>query len=321
MYHTSSSRQGNLLSGAMARRLSRISSILAALPASPVFRTVVPLLILALFYWALFMNPGGVRGSSLTSEEARVLVDRSRQLFREEKYEEALGPVLKLYRAYPDSHIYAEQVARIFHKLHRYKEEAELWEEFRENAPRPEEACPHIGQAYDALGSPKEAISGYEWCLAQDPNNADSIFYLAHAVERDRQYDRAGDLYRRGLSLAPNYSDLSIGLARVLLHQGRVAEAKAAISDVLQRQPKNSDALYIMGMIFFRTDDFTQARRYLESGAFQADSDPDFHIALAQLSEKENNIPDAIMHYNRAVELSPEDKELRARRDSLVARH
>jgi tetratricopeptide (TPR) repeat protein len=308
------------LSGAIARRLSRISGILAALPASPIFRTVVPLLILGLFYWALFVNPGGVRGSSLTSEEARVLVDGSKKLFEEGKYEEALGPVLKLYHAYPDSHIYAEQVAQIFHKLHRYKEEAELWEEFRENAPRPEEACPHIGQAYEALGSVSEAISGYEWCLAQDPSNADSVFYLAHAMERDGQYARAGDLYRRGLSLAPAYSDLSIGLARVMLHQSRVAEAKAAISDVLQRQPKNSDALYIMGMIFFRAGDLTQARQYLENGAFQADGNPDFHVALAQLSEKENNIPDAIMHYSRAVELSPEDKELRARRDSLVAR-
>lgn len=304
----------------MAERLRRILGIVAALPGSAIFRIALPVLILGLFYWALFLSPGGARGASLTPEEARVLVSRSEKLLRQDKYEEALGPVLKLYHAYPDSHIYAGQAARIFHKLHRYREEAELWEEFRENAPRPEEACPQIGQAYEKQGLSKEALSAYEWCLAEEPNNTDAIFYLAHALERDGQFDRAGELYRRGLSLSPTYGDLRVGLARVLLRQGRPAEAKEAVSQVLQRRPEDSDALYVLGMIYFRLENLRQARQYLEKGVRQADGNPDFHIALAQVAERENNISDAILHYNRALELSPDNKGLRARRDALLGR-
>lgn len=302
----------------MWERLRQFRGKLAAVSESPVFRSVVPLLILGLYYWALFMSPGA-RGSSLAPDEARSLVDRTSKLIREDKYQEALEPTLKLYHAYPDSHIYANQAARIFHVLHRYKEEAELWEEFRENAPRPEEACPQIGQAYEQLGSSKDAISAYEWCLKVDPGNTDDVFYLAHALELDAQYDRAAELYRHGLTMTPTYGDLSIGLARVLLHQGHTADAKAAVEEVLQRQPENSDALYVLGLIYLRQDDLANAKQAFEKGVAQAEGNPDFHVALARLAEKQKNIPDAIQHYNRAIELSPEDKSLRARRDSLVS--
>jgi tetratricopeptide (TPR) repeat protein len=310
---------GYSFKGAMAPRLRAIASTLAALPASPVFRTVAPLLILGLFYWALFQSPGSLRGASLTPEEARALLAQSKQLMRDQKYEEALGPVLKLYGAYPDNHIYVDQAAQIFHKLHRYKKEVDLWEEYRITAPRPEEACPHLGQAYEQLGLPQEAISAYEWCLSLQPDNGDSIFYLAHALEREGQFERAGELYRRGLASNPKYGDLAIGLARVLLRQNRSAEAKTLVSDVLQRQPENTDALYVIGTIYFREGDLTHARQYFEKGIMQSDDNVDFHLALARLAEKEDNVADAIVQYNRVVELDPEDKGVRAKRDALVA--
>lgn len=318
---TASAQQKQGSNGAMAQRLRRILSTLAAFAGSPAFRTVAPLLILGLFYWALFQSPGTLRGASLTPEEARALVAQSNQLMREEKYEEALRPVLKLYRAFPDSHIYADQVARIYHHLHRYRQEADLWEEFRENAPRPEEACPQIGQVYDQLGSNHEAIAAYQWCLSLDANNVDNIFYLAHALERDGDYDRAAELYRRGLSINPTYGDMAIGLARILIHQGHGSDAKDLVKQVILKQPDNSDALYVLGMIYFGEDDLKEARLYLEKGVAQADGNIDFHLALARVAEKENNISDAIVHYNRAVELDPSDNTVRTRRDSLVAGH
>ncbi len=91
---------------------------------------------------------------------------------------------------------------------------------------------------------------------------------------------------------------------------------ETAVADVRRR---GADALYALGMIYFREDDLAKARQYFEKGVTQAEGNVEFHIVLAEVAEKEKNISDAIVHYNRAVQLSPEDRGLRARRDLLVA--
>jgi tetratricopeptide (TPR) repeat protein len=282
-----------------------------------VFRIALPLLVLGVAYLAIKQYPRGAGRARLTPEESSALLDESKGLLKEHKYAEALAPSQKLYEAYPDNHIYIEQMADIYDQLHRYKEEAEFWERYRQHAPQPITACPRIGQAYQKQGMPKEAIFAFEWCLSLDPNNADFIFSLAHSLERNAEFERAAEVYARGIAISPDYSDLRIGLARAQIHLDKISQAEETALQVLKQTPDNTDALFVLGFAYYRGGDLVQARQYLEKGVKRAEGNTDFYVLLGQIAEKEKKLPEAIGYYDKAVELSPGDQEIRAHRDDL----
>jgi len=285
-----------------------------------ILRIVLSAAVVSVFSWAIFFYPKPEnKRPKLSPEESRQLLDQSKMLLKDHKYQEALLPTQKLYQAYPDDHIYIEQMAEIYDQMHQYKDEAEYWEKYRQHAPRPIAACPQIGMAYQKEGLSKEALAAFEWCLSLDPANSDSIYNLAHALERDGQYDRAAELYQRGLQLSPNYTDLQVGLARAQIHQDKLALAEESASNVLKQSPENTDALFVLGMAYYRGGDLVKARLNLEKGVKKADEDTDFHLLLGKIAEKEKKIPEAIEHYTRAAELSPNNKEIRAQLDELKA--
>lgn len=283
----------------------------------------LPLLI-ALFYVVAVYQPRLHTSSSVrqaTPEESSELWEECNSLFRAGKYQQALPGVLKLHQNYPGNHIYIEMAAEIYDHMGRYDLEADFWEQYFDRAPNPVAACPQIGQAYWKQGKQKEAISAFERCLARDPENSDSIFFLAHALELSGQTDRAAELYQRGVSIAPEYTDLQLGLARMRLRQGKDAEAKQIALKALAKSPKNVDALLVAGLSYTHENNPIKARQYLQEGVKLADDDLDFHFAIAQLDEQEQNFSGAVAEYNRILQAQPDNENARAKRDALLEKH
>lgn len=205
---------------------------------------------IVLLYFTLFVSNAGKLeptnlpdSTALSPEHARAILDESRVKLREGKFEESLALVRQLHEAFPESHIYLEQMALLFQKLDRPADEADALEKYMLRSPVPLDACPRIGVLYEKLGQPEKAESAFERCLGYDPRNPDVILYLARIRERAGQLDAAEKMYREGLALSPNYPDLSVGLARIFLQRGDVPQAKRLLEAVLQREPRHSDAL------------------------------------------------------------------------------
>jgi tetratricopeptide (TPR) repeat protein len=226
-----------------------------------------------------------------------------------------------LHEVYPGNHIYIEMAAQIYDHLGSYDKEAEFWEEYLNRAPTPVTACPMIGQAYWKQGNQKEAIAAFERCLAYDPDNSDSIFFLAHALETSGQSERARELYERGAKIAPTYTDLQLGRARFLLRHGGNVEALNIALTTLEKNPENTDALLVAGLACTQEKQRSRARDYLNRGVKLSDGDTDFHFALARLDEQEKNFGDAIVEYERILKLHPDDSVARSRRDALKEKH
>lgn len=282
----------------------------------------VPLLV-ALIYLGPFSKSRAhpaLSSSGLTAEESNRLWERSNSLFRQGKYQEALPGVLQLHEAYPANHIYLEMAAEIYDRLGRYPQEAEFWEMYFDRAPNPITACPQIGRAYSKQGKETEAISALERCLARDPDNSDSIFFLAHELELTGGTARAAELYEQGLKIAPGYTDLQVGLARVWLRQGNLEGAKRMVDQALQKSPDNVDALLLAGLLYTQKEDLARAKRYLERGVGLADSYSDFHFALARIAEEEKNFPEAVRQYDRILKDHPDNQSVRSKRDALMVK-
>jgi tetratricopeptide (TPR) repeat protein len=281
-------------------------------------------LVVVLFYLSVMYKPWAHTTSPprpMSAEESGKLWEQCKSLSREGKYQDALPGVLKLHEAYPGNHIYIEMAAEIYDHLGDYAKEADFWEQYFDRAPNPVTACPQIGQAYEKQGKEKESIAAFERCLARDPENSDSIFFLAHALETSGQPERAAELYERGLKLAPGYGDLQLGLARMRLRQGKPDEAMQITQKVLRKSPQNVDALLVAGLACSRQDHLTQARQYLEEGVKLSDGYLDFHFALARLDEEEKKFPAAIAEYNRILKDRPDDSAVHAKRDALLEKH
>jgi tetratricopeptide (TPR) repeat protein len=288
-------------------------------------RLALPVVTLAAFYAMLFwFSVERARVShqprpALTAEQSKALLARSKSLIAEGNYREALQPSLLLFAAYEENHIYIEQVAEIYEHLGDYQHAAQYWEKYLDHAPRPETGCPQIGDDYwkqGEAGEPK-AIAAYERCLKLDPTNPDAIFYLAHALEKSGELDRAASVYQQGIKTSPQYVDLRLGLARVWVQQGKYPEAQQATQQVLAKSPNNVDALLVMGLSYMRQHNLKEAKKYLTKGVKLSDTYTDFHLALAHIAEVEKDDREAMRQYTRILELQPDNGAVRARLESL----
>jgi tetratricopeptide (TPR) repeat protein len=287
---------------------------------SHVVRISLPLSLLCLFYLVIYYLPTATRGmapAALSIEQTREILDLSRSNLRQHKTEEALGLTEKLHKAYPQNHIYIEQLAGIYHTLERYKEEAESWELYMQYSPTAIEACPQLGEAYRRQGLVQETLNACQRCLALDEKNVDSLFFLALAYERSNQLDKATEFYERALQLHPPYADPQIGLARVCLRQGKPAKAEALISKVYEQTPNNVDALLVFGMTLRSAGKLAEAKKYLQRGTELSSTYSDFYIVLGGIAEQEGDIEGAIKYYDRVLELAPENRDIANRRGRL----
>jgi len=273
---------------------------------------------LGVFWWGLFQAPTPRRDDGgLSPDKSRMLQEEADLLRHFGKWDRALAPTLQLHNAYPENHIYIGHLAEIYDHLGRFKDEAAMWEQYMVHAPLPIEACPQIGQAYQKLDMEKQAIGAFERCLAIEPNNPDSIFFLARALELSGDLSRAETVYERGVALSPKYLDQQIGLARVKLREGKAEEAHRLAASVVSESPKNVDALLVLGLACKRLGDRAEAKQYLERGAELADGYVDIHIALADLAEQDSNLQQAIHEYQKAAELDKTNKEVAERLAAL----
>jgi cytochrome c-type biogenesis protein CcmH/NrfG len=75
---------------------------------------------------------------------------------------------------------------------------------------------------------------------------------VADAAEQAQLYARSEAAYRRAIFLEPDYVNALYGLAVLLaLELDRVEEAKPLLAAVLEREPKNLDALFLLGSIAY----------------------------------------------------------------------
>lgn len=285
----------------------------------------IPFVFLAFAYVALFSRyrlfaPRDQR-IVLTQEQSQRLADQSKLLMDEGRYADALTPTLTLSQAYPDNHIYLGHLADIYDHLGRYADEASSWEKYMNRAPVPVEACPKIGQAYWRQGDKFEAqaVAAYQRCLALDPSNTDSIFYLAHALEMSNQWPQAADYYQKGLAISPDYTGLALGLARCWVRLDKLDDAQKLALQVLSKHPDSSGAFLVLGMVDLHQENYAGAKKQLTHGVELSDSDPDFHFLLARVAEDTNDTAEELRQYNRLVELRPDDAQIRSRRDALAA--
>ncbi|HET9479639.1 MAG TPA: tetratricopeptide repeat protein [Pyrinomonadaceae bacterium] len=115
--------------------------------------------------------------------------------------------------------------------------------------------------------------------------------------------EKAADLYRQVLKARPAYPEANVGLARVLLDLNQFKEARAAIDAARRTRPVYPEASAVEGRIYreeaFDEEAIRSFRRAIrEARGFQ----PEAHVGLARVLEDKGDSAAAVVELRKALD-------------------
>lgn len=100
-----------------------------------------------------------------------------------------------------------------------------------------------LGDLYFGYDRYDEALFEYEKSLRLNPDSPDSIVQIAKVYAKKGHVTKALELLRKAKVEHPNHLSIRVSLGILLFGNGNVIEAEEEWSKVVEKDPKNSDAL------------------------------------------------------------------------------
>jgi tetratricopeptide (TPR) repeat protein len=166
-------------------------------------------------------------------------------------------------------------------------------------------AKPHQDMGYLLLEQkrPDEAVEYLQKATTLDPSVALAFFNLGKALAMLGRGKEADVAFEASFELDPVRKTLA--LAAEHQREGRLQEAERAYRTVLRSNPKNVDALRLLGRIAYGTGRLEEAERLLRRAIEQA---PDFvgaAVDLARVLKETHHYEESIAWFRKAVALEP----------------
>lgn len=166
------------------------------------------------------------------------------------------------------------------------------------------EVNPALHSAYTALrqGDIAVAREQYNALLQSEPRNRDVMLGAAAVALRDRQPERAADLYGRLLDANPNDADALAGL--VSIRQSDPVQTEARLRRIINLNPEAASALYALGNLYARQGRWSEAQQQYFKAHAVAPQNPDYAFNLAVGLDRINQPRLALTYYQRALALA-----------------
>ena len=182
-----------------------------------------------------------------------------------------------------------------------------------------------LGGTYEQLGAVDSARTAYQAAVAADPDYAPVRYSLSVLLERSGDYEGALSAAEEAARLQPALRS-RLQLGRMYLQTGQYAEAEAALRPIVWAEPWNYTARFALGQTLQRAGRNKEAgealmaadsvrARLAESEKLElAARDAPSAMAFARYAEalrRLGRVDAALVAYNRAAALAPEDVALR----------
>jgi tetratricopeptide (TPR) repeat protein len=123
-----------------------------------------------------------------------------------------------------------------------------------------------------------------------------------------KQYEKAVDVFQKGLKIDPNYADLYSELGLAYLSEKKPAEAKSAFKAAVKIDPRHADAIAGLGAVAILNQQYNLANKLIAT-SLALDSDDIVALsALGNLRMIEKNYPEAVKAYQQLMTLQPNEK-------------
>lgn len=260
------------------------------------------------------------------------------------EYDKAQKVLNRLIQLEGDSYLAHYSLARLYRELQYYDKAASAYEKALE-LNWFERLAYEVAEFYEERQLYEKAIVVYNRIIEEGQSSEVAKTKLVNLYLTLEEDDKALKLLRDLRSVMPESHNVDITISRILLNQEKYEEAVMILEDVLQTNPELTVVRYLLGMAYYRIQNYQKAVEHLqmiplESSLFedtvflrlkilneegreaeaiklleQQVRDPaarkaSFFVLLASLyhEKQENEAGRAI--YQQALELYPEDVDL-----------
>jgi tetratricopeptide (TPR) repeat protein len=145
--------------------------------------------------------------------------------------------------------------------------------------------------------------------------------FAAVLLAHDGEYRRAEEHFRRSIAVHPHSSAATVGLAQVLVEQGRLDEAIKVIRDGLQRHPATPEVVAVRAHALALAGDVVGAVRVAQAGIDDFGEIRPLSDVLVRLLLAFGQVDEAASVAQRGLQRDPSDPEMHlARARVLLAR-
>lgn len=142
-------------------------------------------------------------------------------------------------------------------------------------------------------------------------DNEESFYFMLGALqERQKEFDKAADTFRKVIDLDPKHASALNYLGYMWAEQGvRLNEALDLIKKAVALEPNNGAYLDSLGWVYFKLDRIKEAELYLVRALDRVRRDPTIHEHLGDLYYKKGDYQEARLAWQRSISYGQDEDE------------
>ena len=252
--------------------------------------------------------------------------------------------IITFYPHYIDA---MTSLGAIYRRLKRYEESIEILERAVDEGRQSADVNYNLGFTYREMGNWDDAIEAFSSVVNENPSDVLAYNHLGAIYLEKKDYDKSIASFKRGLQIDPNHPILNYNLARcfaqakmysdsircyqnalkakpgwvdaikefsnVLVKCQKSREASELVKHSIELHPNDTKLLAMLGHIYLEQYDYDSAEKTFKRAKKVDDHDIQILTGLAEALEKGEKPEEALEAVLDALEISPEDKDLKKR--------
>ena len=252
--------------------------------------------------------------------------------------------IITFYPHYIDA---MTSLGAIYRRLKRYEESIEILERAVDEGRQSADVNYNLGFTYREMGNWDDAIEAFSSVVNENPSDVLAYNHLGAIYLEKKEYEKSIAAFRRGLQIDPNHPILNYNLARcfskakmysdsircfenalkakpgwvdaikdfsnLLVKCQKSQEASDLVKHSIELYPNDTKLLSMLGSIYLDQYDYDSAEKTFKRAKKVDNQDIHILAGLAEALEKGEKPQEALENVLDALEIAPDDKDLKKR--------
>lgn len=224
------------------------------------------------------------------------------------KYEEAQRQLKQAVAEDPRNPLILSEMGAYYESQGQYERAIDYFQQALAISPKEAEFHIRLGAATFRRGDSAGALEHLKAAQSLAVNNPDVYYWMGLAV-RKTDPDRAKQMFKQGMELAPEDGRFDHELGRSVGAEGAMLEAVDYLRGAVRKDPKNGDAYFEMGKFLAEQSRYADAREQFQRATELMPQKAIIHLAIAETYERAGQYDLARKEYQVAMKKDPNQPE------------